>query len=179
MQYDINTREIVQQYEEHLGSINTISFIDGGKRFVSTADDKKIYLWEFGIPVVAKHVSDPEMNSIPASTLHPDRAHWAGSSLDDKILIYDCRGNFKPNKKKEFSGHFNSGYACGLSFSSDGQFLASGDANGQLWFWSWKTCKNIRTIKAHEGVCIDVDWHPIEPSKVVTAGWDGTVKLWD
>lgn len=61
LQYDINTSEITQQYEEHMGSINTITFIEGGRRFVSTADDKKIYLWEFGIPVVAKHISEPDM----------------------------------------------------------------------------------------------------------------------
>jgi len=43
-------------YEEHIGGINSITFLDNNKRFVSTSDDKKIYLWEFGIPVVIKHV---------------------------------------------------------------------------------------------------------------------------
>lgn len=33
--------------------------------------------------------------------------------------------------------------------------------------------------KAHDNVCIGVEWHPIEPSKVVTCGWDGVLKLWD
>lgn len=99
--------------------------------------------------------------------------------MDDKIVIYDCKGNFKINRKKKFTGHISSGYACGLSFSPDGQFLSSGDADGKLWFWNWKTGKNIRTMKVHEGVCIDTAWHPIEPSKVATCGWDGTIKLWD
>lgn len=99
--------------------------------------------------------------------------------MDDKILTFDCKGNFKQNKQKTFTGHVNQGYACGLKFSPDGQFLASGDADGKLWFWNWKTCKNYRTIKVHEGVCIDLDWHPIDTSKVVTCGWDGAIKLWD
>ena len=61
----------MQSYDDHQGSINSITFIDHGKRFVSTADDKKIYLWEFGIPVVAKHLTDANMKSIAAATLHP------------------------------------------------------------------------------------------------------------
>ena len=40
--------------------------------------------------------------------------------MDDKVVIYDCKGNFKLNRKKKFSGHLNAGYACGLKFSPDG-----------------------------------------------------------
>ena len=45
MQYDTNSGEMVQQYEEHLGSVNTITFLDYNRKFVSTGDDKKIFLW--------------------------------------------------------------------------------------------------------------------------------------
>lgn len=95
LQFDTNTKDIVQQYEEHMGSINTVTFIENGKRFVSTAEDKKIYMWEFGIPVVAKYISEPGMHSIPASALHPNGINWVGQSMDDKILTFDCKGNFK------------------------------------------------------------------------------------
>ena len=87
---------------------------------MSTADDKKIYVWEFGIPVVAKHISEPDMHAIPAATMHPNGKYFAGQSMDNTIVIYDCKGNFKINRKKQFSGHINSGYACGLKFSPDG-----------------------------------------------------------
>ena len=89
----------------------------------------------------------------------------------------------------------------------------SGDSEGKLWFWDWKTCKvfkyggrarqraacaragrspcppraragagtvrGCRTIKAHDKVVIDCQWHPHESSKVATASWDGTIKYWD
>jgi pre-mRNA-processing factor 17 len=61
-----------------MGAINTITFTDHGKRFVSTSDDKKIYQWEFGIPVVAKHITEPNMCSIPAATISPNGTYWAG-----------------------------------------------------------------------------------------------------
>lgn len=41
----------VQEYHYHLGPVNTITFIEDGKMFVSTSDDKTLRVWELGIPV--------------------------------------------------------------------------------------------------------------------------------
>jgi len=73
------------------------------------------------------------------------------------------------NKKKVFKGHLVSGYACQTGFSADGKYVISGDGDGKLWVWEWKSCRIFRTMKAHEGVCIGAAWHPIEQSKVVTS----------
>lgn len=60
-QYDLRTAEVTQSYTEHLGPVNTITFVDNNRKFASTSDDKKVFLWEYGIPIVVKHISDPEM----------------------------------------------------------------------------------------------------------------------
>ena len=179
LQYDTRSAKITQTYEEHIGSINSLCFVDDNKKFISTSDDKKLYVWEFGIPTVIKHVSDPTMHSIVSTSLHPNGQYLAGQSLDNKILLFDSENNFKLNRKKKFTGHVTSGYSCGIDISPDGQFLASGDSNGSLWFWDWKTSKNYRVIEGHSKICSDIKWHPIEPSKVISCSWDGTIKLWD
>ncbi|KAK9851127.1 hypothetical protein WJX84_004948 [Apatococcus fuscideae] len=178
-QWDMNTGDLVQEYDYHLGAVNTITFVDEGRRFVTTSDDKTIRVWEYGIPVQIKYIADPGMHSIPAVTLHPNKQWFIGQSLDNQIVTYSTKDRFRQNRKKTFKGHTIAGYACRPNFAPDGRYVISGDGEGRCWFWDWKSTKSFRTIKAHDGVCIDTEWHPLESSKVATAGWDGLIKYWD
>lgn len=64
-------------------------------------------------------------------------------------------------------------------FPFSASYVVSGDADGKLNIWDWKTTKLYHRIKAHDRVCISALWHPHETSKVITCGWDGQIKLWD
>jgi len=55
-QFDLRTGTKVMTYEQHLGTVNTLTFIEENK-FVSSSDDKKLFIWEYGVPVVTRHVS--------------------------------------------------------------------------------------------------------------------------
>ncbi|KAK2114186.1 pre-mRNA-processing factor 17 [Saguinus oedipus] len=171
VQWDIRSGEIVQEYDRHLGAVNTIVFVDENRRFVSTSDDKSLRVWECekviivrvcsatktsrkeyqDIPVDFKYIAEPSMHSMPAVTLSPNGE----------------------------SGHMVAGYACQVDFSPDMSYVISGDGNGKLNIWDWKTTKLYSRFKAHDKVCIGAVWHPHETSKVITCGWDGLIKLWD
>lgn len=103
----------------------------------------------------------------------------ACQSLDNQILIYGARDKFRMNRKKRFAGHLIAGYACKPGFSPDGKFISSGDSNGNVWFWDWKSCKILKKLKAHDKVVTNTEWHPHETSKVATCSWDGLIKYWD
>jgi len=179
VQWDANTADIVQEYDEHMGAVNTVTFCEEGKRILTTSDDKKIFVWEFGIPVVVKHIAEPTMHSVPAVVLDPKKKFLIGQSMDNKIITYEAFGRFKFQGKRQFKGHTNAGYAITPGFSADGKWVMSGDLDGKLWFWDWQKQKNFRVIKAHDGVCMSCMWHPMQASRVVTCGWDGAIKLWD
>uniref|UniRef100_A0A6Q2ZD88 Pre-mRNA-processing factor 17 n=1 Tax=Esox lucius TaxID=8010 RepID=A0A6Q2ZD88_ESOLU len=179
VQWDVRTGEVVQEYDRHLGAVNTITFVDENRRFVSTSDDKSLRVWEWDIPVDFKYIAEPSMHSMPAVTLSPNGKWLACQSMDNQILIFGAQNRFRLNKKKIFKGHMVAGYACQVDFSPDMSYVVSGDADGKLNIWDWKTTKLYHRIKAHDKVCISALWHPHETSKVITCGWDGQIKLWD
>ncbi|PWY96848.1 WD40 repeat-like protein [Testicularia cyperi] len=179
LQFDTASGAVVQEYTQHLGAVNTITFVDNGRRFVSTSDDKTMRAWDYGIPVVIKYVSDPAMHSLPAVSLSPNKKWLACQSLDNHILTFASDG-LKQNRKKTFQGHNVAGFACQPAFSPDGKFLSSGDSEGNLVFWDWKTTKLLKRIRgAHREPIISHAWLPHQSSKLVTGSWDGNIKLWD
>ena len=179
VQWDLDTGDLVQEYNEHLGAVNTLTFVDEGRRFVSSSDDKTLRVWEFGIPVQIKYIADPSMHSMPSVAVHPDKPYMCCQSLDNQIVTYSTKERFKIQAKKSFRGHTVSGYACQVNFSPDGRFLLSGDAEGRVFFWDWRTSRILKSLRAHEGACVGCAWHPLETSKVATCGWDGNIKYWD
>ena len=36
VQWDLNTRDVKQEYEQHLAAVNSLTFVDEGRRFVSS-----------------------------------------------------------------------------------------------------------------------------------------------
>mmetsp|Transcript_4879 Transcript_4879/g.17698 ORF Transcript_4879/g.17698 Transcript_4879/m.17698 type:complete len:528 (+) Transcript_4879:241-1824(+) len=179
VQWDMNTGNQEQEYDQHLGAVNTITFVDDNRRFVTSSDDKSLRVWEFGIPVVIKYIADPSMHSMPAIALSHNRKWMCCQSLDNQIVTYSTKERFRVNRKKTFKGHTNGGYACQVAFSPDDRFVCSGDGDGKAFFWDWKTTKIFKSFRAHDGVCIGMQWHPLETSKVATCGWDGVIKYWD
>lgn len=178
----IDTRDannIVQQYSQHIGAVNSVCFFEDGNRFISTSDDKILRVWDYGVPVVIKFIGSSSLHSMPTTRIHPNQKWIACQSMDNNVKLLSLKQKFKINDKRLFKGHLVSGYACGLGFSTDGRFLCSGDSIGRVFFWEWKTAKAFRVLQAHKGVTIGVDWHPTRPSLVASCGWDGYMKLWD
>lgn len=180
VQFDTRAgNEVVQEYDHHLAAINTITFVDENRRFMTTSDDKSLRAWDYNIPVPIKYIAEPYMYPMTRAALHPSGKYVAYQSSDNQIVVYGANEKFRQNRKKSYRGHHNAGLAIDIACSPDGQFLASGDSAGFVCFWDWKTCKMFHKIEASDQAVTCLQWHPQETSKVVTAGKDGNIKYWD
>lgn len=180
LQFDVRTpAKPIQLYEHHLGPVNTLTYVDSCRRFISTSDDRSLRVWEYGIPVPIKLVSDPSMHSLTRATPHPSGKAVLFNSAANEIVAYDTT-RFRQTKK-HFRGHNTAGSGIDVAVSPDGEFVASGDSAGFVCFWAWKRSgqmvHKMQTGKTR-GACSSVQWHPRERSKVVTGGADGVVRLW-
>src|SRR5690606_194449 len=108
--------------------------------------------------------------------VHPFENYFAVQSSDNQILVFDSK-SFKQIKKK-FNGHVLSGFQSQINFSPDGKYIITGDLEGKLWIFDWKNMKNIK-LKSHNATLSCSQWHPLESSKIVTAGYDNVINLWD
>ncbi|GAM89421.1 hypothetical protein ANO11243_074590 [Dothideomycetidae sp. 11243] len=170
----------VQEYDHHLGPVNTLVWYDDDRRFLSTSDDRSLRAWEYNIPVPIKLIADPSMFALVRAAPHPSGKHVAYQSADNQVLVYSVGDKVRLNRKKGFRGHNTAGYAVDLDFSPDGSLLVSGDGGGSLVFWDWKTGKLVSRLKSPDsGPVVSCAWHPRETSKVVTAGLDGAITYWD
>ncbi|KZF26231.1 putative mRNA splicing factor [Xylona heveae TC161] len=179
IQFDTRSGEMVQEYDHHLGPVNTITFVDEDRRFITTSDDKSLRAWEYNIPVPIKFIAEPYMYSMVRAAPHPSGKYVAFQSGDNQIVVYASTDRFRQNRKKSYRGHNTAGYAVDVAISPDGQFVSSGDTGGFVCFWDWKTCKMYHKIKASDGPVVATQWHPQETSKVVTGALDGLIKYWD
>lgn len=179
VQFDMRSGDVVQEYDHHLGAVNTVTFIDENRRFATTSDDKTLRAWEYGIPVPIKLIADPSMHAMPSVAAHPSGKYIAAQSLDNTILVYSAGEKIKLQRRKLFKGHGCAGYGIEVGFSPDGKYLTSGDAGGHAVFWDWKTSQMVGKFAAHKGPMTRVAWNPQETSKVATAGMDGVIHYWD
>lgn len=147
VQFDVRTGEVEQEYDHHLGPVNTITFVDENRRFMTTSDDKSMRVWEYGIPVPIKFVADPTMQSMPSVALHPSGRYVAAQSLDNEIVVFQAEDKFRRHRRKAFKGHGCGGYAVQVNFSPDGRFLISGDAGGFACFWGRRLRFSVRLMR--------------------------------
>lgn len=165
----------IQVYTHHLGAINSLTAVDNNKRFLLTADDKSVRIWDWQINIPVKVISDPTLHSIPRVALLPPLGDFiALQCMDNSVQVIQGHGKFKSSSKK-FTGHNVAGYGIDVAFTPNGKTLISGDSRGFVIFWDWKTTR-LTKLKADKKPISCVQPFP-RAAGVVVGGASGSIHV--
>lgn len=71
-----------------------------------------------------------------------------------------------------------SGYKIGMSFSPDGELLATGSSGGSIYFYDYSTSRVMGVIKAFKkSPCTTVEYHPLLSSTIAVGSWNGKIAI--
>ena len=156
----------------HRGTVNQVSFNRDGKTLASASTDGSISLWD--LTHILPKVFEPshEVYGFSAS-LAPD-GHTVASASRNGYTVQVWRLH---NGKllRELRGHTN--LINNVSFSPNGELLASASQDNTVRLWDARENKLLRVLRGHQGGVNSVVFSP-DGKLMASASDDKTVRLW-
>ncbi|XP_042193954.1 WD repeat-containing protein 25 isoform X2 [Callorhinchus milii] len=184
--WDTRNCKVVSEYSAGIQQTLDILFLPGGKEFLTSTDaasrdsaDRTVIAWDFQTSAKISNQIFHERYTIPCMAVHPKEAVFVAQTNGSYMVLFSTQRPYRMNKRKRYDGHKVEGYAVGCEFSPDGTLIATGSADGTVYFYNYLNSKLIRTLPAHGQACVDVSFHPVHPSIIATCDWSGEIKVWD
>jgi eukaryotic-like serine/threonine-protein kinase len=150
--------------------MQTVAFSPNGVRLAASGEAGDIYLWETESRQQL-HTLRGHTLRVVALAFHSDSDQLLSASLDGTVRHWES-----------LSGHeirlFAGMRGRGLAWSPDGRHFAMSGAGGSLKFWNVLSGQCVLTLQDHAGD-ITSAMYSSDGRRIVTTGWDRTVKLWD
>jgi len=111
---------------------------------------------------------------ITAFSFSPDGNTFVTAGLDSTLIFWDLSSG-EAEKLNELKGH--NGAVTTVSFSLNGEMLASGDAKGEIKLWDVILAKEIRTLTGHSEKVWSLDFN-LDGRYLASGGSEGGIYFW-
>nr|GME02756.1 WD repeat-containing protein 25 [Ipomoea batatas] len=184
--WDIRTGKVVHQYVRNLGPILDVEFTVDAKQLISSSDvsrsnisENSIIVWDVSREIPLSNQVYGEAYTCPSIRCHPSEPYFIAQSNGNYIAIFSTTHPFRLDKYRRYESHSVSGFPIKCNFNLDGSIVASGSADGYIYFYNTKTCQLNKKLKAHDQACIDPVFHPVMPNVVASCSWNGEVYVFE
>ncbi len=168
----LNSVEVNKELTGHTRSVTHIAIAPDNTYFISASNDKTIRKWDLQTLEGEIFIeSDSKINTIEIA---PDSKSILAGTQDGKINIW----NANDTSKFHLIQNDDEIAITALKYNKSGNWLASGDARGNIKIWDSSNYKEIENIVSRQSRINDIDFN-IDDKLMATAYQDGVVRMWD
>jgi len=165
-----NSTSPIKTLTAHQDTVRDVSFFPNPNVMVSASEDQTLRTWQLP-QTVKRHQGD-----IYSIAVDPKRDRAASAGSNHTIQLWTFQGMVNQKPKTVLKGHSKS--IKTLSFSSNGDYLASGSADETIKIWHpTQQTTPVQTLKAHNDIVNSVDFSPTG-EMLASGSNDGTIRLW-
>lgn len=176
MDADDAGHEDVPKLRGHLDTVRTVAWDPQGRYLASGSQDGRVIVWDKSRNQEARAFEraggGPILTVDVRNDIDSKRCVFAAGDVNGEVMLWDS----SKNKPDPAPGHGGAAAIYCVSFSRDGRWLASADADGKIYFGPWDRKGSVlcRRPAAVLSMTFSTD------SAQIVAGYaDGVIKAWD
>ena len=149
--------------------VYAVAFTPDGLRLAAAGEDGGIHLWDTDSRRLL-HVLRGHSQRVVALAFHQGSDQLLSASLDGTVRHWETLAGHETRLFDGLRGR-------GLAWSPDGRHFAMSGARGDLQVWEFLTGRRVLTVRGHAADITSAAYTP-DGLRIVTTGWDRTVKVW-
>ena len=185
--WSIDRRTELARLAGHLGEVVTLTFSADGRVLASADTAGSVRIWDLANDPARSRLrvtirAHPGV-AIERLVFSPDGQILATSAGDSKVKYSTVElwrvGDGKRLRTLDITGSAGVGQAAtALAFSADGAWVAAAGLTAGIRIWDIKHVERSQTLRDEQSTVRSLLFAPGTPRRLVSAGDDGSVKIW-